>query len=148
MLDPILLSFHPVLQFSFEFVCPLGCGRHPITQSYRTVLVSIVRISELEMVVVTHPPSPGLPLWAAWSRLLLVPPSKYSASCAAWLSCYCVEGWWFLAFALLFSLWHQRPSPVWGVTTLYTTVIRFCVALRCRTEVFIIDVPGPPLDVH
>ena len=31
---------------------------------------------ELETVVESHPPPPGLPLWAAWSRLLLVPPSK------------------------------------------------------------------------
>ena len=61
-------------KFLSEFVCPLGCGRHPVTQSYRTVQVSIVRISELEIGVVTHPPPPGLPLWAAWSRLLLVPP--------------------------------------------------------------------------
>ena len=30
-----------------------------------------------------------------------------------------------------------------GVLLLYTTLERFCVALRCRTEVFIIDVPGP-----
>ena len=59
-----------------------------------------------------------------------------------------VEGWWFFAFASSFSLWHQRHCPVWGVTTLYTTLERFCVALRCRTEVFIIDVPGPSLDVY
>ena len=40
------------------------------------------------------------------------------------------------------------PLHVWGVATLYTTLERCRVALRCRTEVFIIDVPGPPLDVH
>ena len=37
--------------------------------------------------------------------------------------------------------------PVWGVTTLYTTLERFDVALRCYTEVFILDVPGPFLDI-
>ena len=92
-------------------------------------------------------PSLGLPLWAAWSRLILVPPSKYCASCAAWLPCSCVEGWWLFAFVSSFSLWHQRPGPVRGIVTLYTTVKRRCVVLRCRTEVFIFDVPGPPLDV-
>ena len=86
--------------------------------------------------------------WAAWSRSLLVPPPKYRASCAAWLPYCCVESWWFLVFAASFSTWHQRLCPVWGVTTLSTTLERLGVALRCCTEVFIFDVTGPPSDVH
>ena len=97
-----------------------------------------------------NPPFPyGLLLWAAWSRLLLVPPSKYRCLvCGLVALQFCEECWSYSAFASSFSLWHQRPCPVWGFITLYTTLERFCVALLCHTEVFIFDVPGPPRDVR
>ena len=64
----------------------------------------------------------------------------------------CHDIWWSVSSSLYtafrFSSWHQRLCPVWGVLTLYTTLERLGVTLRCCTKVFIFDVPGLPLDVH
>ena len=141
----------PVSPLGTEFVnsfIRLGLvSFHSTNQRYHTVQLSHgVALLRLWLRP-THFPY-GLLLWAAWSRLLLVPPSKYQCLvCGLVALQFCLECWLYSVFASSCSLWHQRPCPVWGFTTLYTTLERFCVALLCHTEVFIIDVPGPPLDV-
>ena len=85
------------------------------------------------------PPRPiGLPLWAAWSRLLLVPPSKYLCLVCGLVALQSAR----IVACALSPLLRAHCGikgicPVWGCTTLSTTLRRFSVALHCHTEVYI-----------
>ena len=61
------------------------------------------------------PPLPfGLPLWAAWSRLILVPPSRYRCLVCGLVALRSAWRVVVLCFCSSCAPWHQRPWPCVG----------------------------------